>query len=161
MSDDADEREQESIKTYLGKADSDKYTKVCSTPMLRKINQHSVEMDYNRCLQQDVLDEELDPVGLHIISPIMIHEHRNGVVVDPHLRAWVYMKIKDQEEPERVILDMEMGAYDKLTSVEQFKVMAAAGAKNVYISDVENLFPKEGWHAGERDQGGDQLRGDG
>lgn len=81
-------------------------TRIASTPELRIAASHGRASGYNRQLPDEVVIA-LDPEGIHVIEPLMLHEHANGQEVQPHLRCQVYLKEPDSIQPRRVIVDLE------------------------------------------------------
>ena len=82
-------------------------TRIASTLELRIVASHGRASGYNRQLSQEVL-RGLDPEGIHVIEPLMLHEHANGKPVEPHLRCQVYLKEPAQTYPRRAIVDLEI-----------------------------------------------------
>lgn len=83
--------------------------------LLNKINYISREvMKYNRSLPQSVVDSLPDD-KFFIITFSMLHEHIAGKPADPHVRCMIYA---GPTVPHTLILDMEMGLYDMLPTVE-------------------------------------------
>jgi hypothetical protein len=93
--------------------------RVCGTPELIHINEQSIKADFNRCISEKFLDQAADPEGVHVVAPMMIHEHKMGVKVDPHLRCWVYIKVKDKMEPEQAILDLPFDTFRTLITAKR------------------------------------------
>lgn len=87
---------------------------VVDTPTLLRLAKDGVKRDLNRQLDVAMLREFADPKGYHVLSPMIIHEHRAGEQYDPHLRCRALIKIKDQAEPERAIFDVMIGRYEEL-----------------------------------------------
>ena len=79
--------------------------KVLDTPKLRILNEQAIENNYNRQLDPKWLDS-VDPDGIHVVGFTMVHEHAVGVAVEPHVRAQLFVKVKDQEKSQEVWLDI-------------------------------------------------------
>lgn len=77
----------------------------CSTAELLVIAAEATKLDYNRQLSDDALDS-LDPDGVHVIQPFMIHEHANGVAVDPHMRCRLFLKFEELTGAQEAWLDI-------------------------------------------------------
>ena len=63
----------------------------------------------NRSVYEDDLEESLDPDGLHMLGFTMIHN-------DEEFRTQWYIKMKDDEQPHMIWLDIPFGALEKHTS---------------------------------------------
>ena len=92
--------------------------KVLDTPKLRILNEQAIENDYNRQLDPKWLDN-VDPDGIHVVGFTMVHEHAAGVAVEPHIRAQLFVKVKDQEKSQEVWLDIPMAYFNELPHVEK------------------------------------------
>lgn len=57
---------------------------------LKKINDEAIARKYNRTIEPAGIDR-LDDEAIFAIAPIMIHEHAQGVAVEPHFRCSVQM----------------------------------------------------------------------
>lgn len=77
------------------------------TPNLLRIMQAGRLEEYNR-VTDPAIDEMLDPEGAHLVTFSMVHEHKAGEQVDPHMRATFMLKFKDSMEPRDAIIDMSM-----------------------------------------------------
>lgn len=66
---------------------------------------------FNRQLDESRLHTDVDPYGLHVLSLAMFHD-KSGTV--PHVRATVFMKVKNQSEPVRTWLDVAVETWDEL-----------------------------------------------
>lgn len=93
-------------------------TKAVSARVLKVLNKSAEEKGYNRQIADDALDR-LDPTGWNILYPVMLHEHAQGKVVDPHIRAKVLMKWEGITEPQPVMLDISMDAWDILPDAQK------------------------------------------
>lgn len=74
----------------------------------------SVERGYNRTVDPHWLENELDAEFVFPISFAMLHEHAQGVLVDPHMRVIAVL----DGSGETVMLDVDMGIYMALPEVE-------------------------------------------
>jgi hypothetical protein len=77
------------------------------------IQQQASELDYNRQLREDIADK-LDPEGMSLIVPAMVHSHANFEEVDAHMRAFAYLKVRGSDSPVRAIIDIPMNIFDSL-----------------------------------------------
>jgi hypothetical protein len=91
--------------------------KYIDTGNLEDINRKSTTKGYNRTISTDGLNA-LDPKGWHIIQATMLHEHAAGVKVNPHIRAWMMLKLKDRDQPALAFLDMSMEDFDSIPEME-------------------------------------------
>lgn len=82
--------------------------------ILDQINRISRDViNYNRSLPQNVVDALPDNT-LFVVTFSMLHEHIAGEPAEPHMRCMLYCG----PERERLVLDMEMGLYQKLPEYE-------------------------------------------
>lgn len=93
-------------------------TKYMGTDLLLEIAMEGRQIGYNRQLDSDWLQENVDFTGKHVVTPMMIHEHIDGVEADPHMRCSLFIKTKGNRfEPTEVIADMSMESYEALPTV--------------------------------------------
>jgi hypothetical protein len=71
------------------------------------------EREYNRRVKTELLEKELDDFGKFPVVFSMIHEHRAGLPVDPHIRAMIMLDAK-----QRVLLDVDWDLYHALPVAE-------------------------------------------
>jgi hypothetical protein len=64
--------------------------------------------EFNRQVNVDRCIDDMDNDGINLIWFSMIHEHKAGVLVDPHMRTIWYVKLKNTMEPAQLALDMTM-----------------------------------------------------
>lgn len=88
-----------------------------TTPVMCEFADAARTNDYNRQLAMDDV-YALDPEGVHVLSFSMIHEHRAGVVVDPHMRTMWLLKMKNTKEPLKASLDIPMDMFNSLLLTE-------------------------------------------
>ena len=72
--------------------------------------------EYNRQLSMQGL-RDVDPVYVGLVSPVLIHEHAQGIKVEPHWRCDCLLKFKGDEEPISVMLDIPMDMFEELERV--------------------------------------------
>jgi len=89
-------------------------SRVASFADMELIQQQASELNYNRVLSDGVF-EKLDPDGMSLIVPTMIHEHAHFEKVDPHMRAFAYLKVRGSDSPVRAIIDVPMNIFDSLS----------------------------------------------
>lgn len=92
--------------------------KVVGTPELLSLSWDAAKRQYNRQLDSDRLEKNIDPDGVHILEMFMIHEHKHGLKCEPHARCRVLIKVKGKDEPVEAWLDIELGKFDKLMDME-------------------------------------------
>ena len=99
-------------------------TKVAPSPLvIRRLNKVSVEHGFNRALTDDFI-KRLDPNGVSLIKPILRHYHKHGQPTeDLHYRCLVFAKVKKQDEPVQVQLDLTPEDFDKLLSAEEYQAI--------------------------------------
>ena len=78
--------------------------RIAGTPELRILARNGREAGYNRQLPTEII-ETLDPEGIHVIEPLMVHEHAAGEPTEPHLRCQIYMKEQDSIQPRLAVVD--------------------------------------------------------
>jgi hypothetical protein len=88
-----------------------------NTPNLVRIMQAGRAEEFNRTVGEDY-ENTLDPKGEHVVSFAMVHEHKGGQSVDPHMRVALLTKMEGTEEPSEVLMDMSMADYDSFTVSE-------------------------------------------
>lgn len=93
--------------------------RVICTEDLKTVFATSRFMEYNR-MPEDGLEDLLDLQGTHVINPIMVHRFRMFEVVDPHMRAFLYMKTKGTEKPVQIIIDMSMEHFNNCQTTNDF-----------------------------------------
>jgi hypothetical protein len=93
----------------------DSHYRVASTEQLIAINDAAILAEYNRALDPDELARLADPDGLHVLEPLLIHEHKNGLPTDPHWRCRVLIKVKGSDDPQVGYLDV---SFDRLSLLE-------------------------------------------
>lgn len=81
------------------------------TPNLLRIVKAGRIENYNRQLDEEA-DKMFDPQGRHVVTYCMIHEHKAGERVAPHMRAMMLTKVKGKDEPQEITLDMSMEDFD-------------------------------------------------
>jgi hypothetical protein len=91
--------------------------RVASYDQLKHICDEAKKQNYNAQLQ-DTHIAMLDPEGENLLVPALVHEHAQGKLVEPHMRAFAYMKATDQLDPMRHIIDIPMKQWESLTSVD-------------------------------------------
>lgn len=92
-------------------------TKYADTALLRQIAEDSTSQGFNRQMNLDWIDENVDPTGKHVITLLMIHEHINGAEADPHMRCSIFIKENGMEPPAEVIADISMEMFESLPTV--------------------------------------------
>jgi hypothetical protein len=88
---------------------------IADTPTMLLLALAAQKAGYNRQLDIDKLNADLDPKGIHICFFNMLHEHIAGKLVDPHIRSMWHLKVSGSSEPVEVSLDISM---------EQFRLLA-------------------------------------
>jgi hypothetical protein len=91
---------------------------------LRSLNADAVRRDYNRQLDPAAI-EALPDDAVFVISPIMIHEHAQGKLIEPHLRCSV-RGLEKTATPMMAVLDISSEMFKTLP-----KTHAAETAKTV------------------------------
>ena len=97
----------------------DSHLRVATTDQLIRINDNAISQDYNRALDPKYLSEQADPDGIHVIEPILIHEHKNGEPTDPHWRCRVMIKQRNlpASRPGLGFVDVSFTDLDQLESL--------------------------------------------
>lgn len=88
--------------------------KVATTDQLKHLNEIAERKGYNRQLNPDFIENELDPGGIHVCSFKMLHEHAGGKPVEPHLRTRWLLKLKGNAKPVAGMLDVDLDQYEDL-----------------------------------------------
>lgn len=92
--------------------------KKVDTPTLIRLAQAAYDRDYNRQLDLDRLIASVDQGGWHLLVDVLLHEHAGGVLVDPHVRCQVYIKIATSGQPVVAWLDVELGMFNALSEAK-------------------------------------------
>lgn len=91
----------------------DAASRIAGSDDIKHIHKTASVLNYNRILRDDLI-EELDPDGLSLIVPAMIHKHAQGVEVAPHIRAFAYLATAGNDHPIRAIMDIPMDIWESL-----------------------------------------------
>ena len=97
--------------------------RVATTTILEDLSNDAWKRGYNRRLDWKVFEANVDPDGVHVLGAYMIHEHKAGKPCEPHARCRVFIKVKDTMDPVEAWLDVELGKFNKLPTVETYKAM--------------------------------------
>lgn len=84
--------------------------KVATAKDLKKLNAIAVERGYNRAAADDFL-KRLDPEGWNFCTVPFLHQHKMGVPCEPHVRGRWLCKMRFEDEPQAVFIDMDAGMY--------------------------------------------------
>lgn len=93
-------------------------TRFADKELLKKLNAEAVRLKYNRQILPEGIDA-LDPDTILAISPIMIHEHAQGVSVDPHLRCSVRIVHPKSTAFDGLFLDVPIYLFELLPEAEK------------------------------------------
>ena len=89
---------------------------VLTKNQLLEANDWAIEMDYNRALEPKPLKEYLNSLDEDTRFPIissMVHEHRGGKKVDPHMRCEIVLNV----DGEKALIDIDQDLFYSLPSV--------------------------------------------
>lgn len=87
--------------------------KVATRDDIINITKKADALHYNRILHDQAV-KDLDPDGANVLIPAMMHEYAEGVPVDPHMRAFVYLSVIGTDEPVRSIIDVPIETWSAL-----------------------------------------------
>ena len=88
-----------------------------ATPVqLAQIAAEGDAMGFNRQIAEWVISE-LDPTCVLLVCPRLIHEHAQGVKIDPHLRTEVYFRLKNGDEG-TAFVDMTFKSFNRLPKLK-------------------------------------------
>jgi hypothetical protein len=90
--------------------------KIVSTKTLCAITDDASSNNYNRILSSLAINK-LDPEGTHVLSFVMEHQHAGGQEVPAHVRADAFLKFRDEELPQKAIVDVPMDFWEQLKDV--------------------------------------------
>lgn len=96
-----------------GKSGEMKQVKVFDKGMLMAAAAIAQERNYNRRLDLNEL-AKLPGAYLFPVSFSMLHEHCDGKVVDPHVRAKIILNVGDNGEVHSGLLDVDMDLFNNL-----------------------------------------------
>jgi hypothetical protein len=88
---------------------------------LQALNREAEKRNYNRQIMEDAIDR-LPANATVALQPVMVHEHAQGKLVDPHLRCFVLVE-PDTVGMSRVMLDVPMEMFDVLLTKEAVAAM--------------------------------------
>ena len=106
--------------TGSGNGTDDTQVKVASEDMLRNAHRRAVRKGYNRRMTTEAINN-LDPEGYNLLWILMLHEHAQGAVSEPHYRCHALLKMRDTEAPVHMVLDIPMADYDRWPTVADVK----------------------------------------
>jgi hypothetical protein len=72
---------------------------------------------WNRQLSPDAVNDIVDEGGVHLVSSVMVHEHRAGRACEPHLRCRLLIKAAGSLEPVEAWLDVDIESFAALETV--------------------------------------------
>lgn len=87
--------------------------RLANKSILEKINNEAIARNYNRTLDPDGV-KRLDKDTILAIAPIMIHEHAQGVAVEPHFRCSVCVVHPEVQPWGGLMLDVPIDMFDTL-----------------------------------------------
>ena len=96
-----------------------KNVRCITKPGLTRVNNSSIRVGYNRTLDPNEV-ATLPEDTIYIVTPIMVHEHIGGKLVDPHMRCSIYAG----PEHTWMMLDMSFEYFNKLPRVTELAALA-------------------------------------
>lgn len=86
--------------------------KVLSTPQLVVAARNADRFKYNRRIQTETVQHMLDPDGRHVVA------HNQMVSDQGIIRAVILAKYRGDSHPHELVLDLEIGFFNRLTDFE-------------------------------------------
>ena len=108
--------------------------RITDTPTIKRLATAGSETGYNRQLNPDWIEANLDPEGNHLCVFAMVHEHIGGREVEPHMRGQFLMKVNGTTEPVSLIFDLSMEDYDAMT---EWQAPDATDAEHEAMENVQ------------------------
>ena len=65
---------------------------LATTSQLSGLLRDAARQEFNRAFTTQEVErfvDKLDPKGVHVVSIILLHEHKNGLKVPAHYRVWL------------------------------------------------------------------------
>jgi hypothetical protein len=90
--------------------DGDSYC-IITTSNMRKIAALSIDNEFNRIIPLDIVDGFTNDFCLVFMT--MIHEHKKGIKVDPHIRLLFYASQNNKSDTQIYILDTEVETFEE------------------------------------------------
>jgi hypothetical protein len=90
---------------------TDTQFKIVNTPLLELLIGDAMRQQFNRQLDPDRLLPVLDPEGIHVLHPFLLHGTESSV---PHMRCRVMLKLKGQRLPAEGWLDVDLAKFNRL-----------------------------------------------
>lgn len=101
--------------------------KIAETPRFMVLAADATMKGYNRQLDLNKLAEIIDPLGVHVVSFAMLHEHIAGERVAPHMRTMWLVKTKGNGTScQEVALDISMENFKNLKEVPPVRTKITA-----------------------------------
>jgi hypothetical protein len=98
----------------------DNTLRVCDTETLLRLMRAGRAEQYNRVCPPE-LEAELDPQGTHLITLSLLHYYKQAEPCPAHARLMMMIKLRDQEQPQEIILDASL---EETQSLSEFKSAA-------------------------------------
>jgi hypothetical protein len=95
----------------------DNTLRVCDTETLLRLMREGREQQYNRTCPPE-LEAELDPQGTHLITLSLLHYYKQAEPCPVHARLMMLIKLRDQEQPQEIILDASLEETQALPELE-------------------------------------------
>jgi hypothetical protein len=70
----------------------------------------------NRQVDVGLLEAQIDPDGIHILSTAFVHNHVAGKAAEPHYRTEWLVKLKGQQSPENIWIDVSVDVFRRSTN---------------------------------------------
>ena len=106
-----------------------KNVRCITKPGLTRVNNSSIRVGYNRTLDPNEV-ATLPEDTIYIVTPIMVHEHIGGKLVDPHMRCSIYAG------PEHTWMMLDM-SFEYFIRAEITKAAAAMQEKQTAAANEE------------------------
>ena len=108
---------------------------VLTTALLKEVHDESVKRDFNRLLSDEFF-ENIDPEGIHLVTLAMPHGDAD------HVRVVFLAKMRDDDEPVTVTIDMTWDAYSHLPYAEQ-RTAGDPTTVQFYTHDGKEIDPTD------------------
>lgn len=95
--------------------------RVATTAQLLAIDKAAREEHYNRWLELE--GATLDPKGVHVLKPILVHHHAQGRPALAHMRVFAELKLEHELEPVKMQLDVPMEMWHALPTTTEARTL--------------------------------------
>lgn len=100
--------------------------RVCNTKTLRALNASAVRNEFNRALNDEFLENDVDPEGIHVLG-LVLWGHNADTAPILHHRADVLIKVNGSDIPARAFLDVTDEDWRSLMTPDEAQAAQSVG----------------------------------